>query len=150
MHNKAARVYSCSRRVLALKSRFCPENTFATLSSNPALRDLVVLPCRRIMLHPRNAKRANPCSANRCKTAFRARAGQDATGGGRAGNPGQHSSWLIISDAPRRRHRSQVDPGLIGGAIHEPDNALTSGVVLPKNVRFPVPVEICADRRSSR
>ena len=39
-------------------------------------------------------------------------------------------------------YRSQTDRGLKRGAIHEPDNALASGVVLPKNVRLAVPVKV--------
>ena len=46
------------------------------------------------------------------------------------------------NDAPRCRHRSQTDGGLMRRAIHEPDNALPSRAVLPKNVRFAVPVKI--------
>src|SRR6266568_1596243 len=49
---------------------------------------------------------------------------------------------LIICDAPRCRHHSQTDTGLIRGAIHDPDNAVASRGVLPKNVRLTVPVEV--------
>src|SRR5439155_483067 len=48
----------------------------------------------------------------------------------------------IISDAPRCRHESQTHTGGTRGTIHEPDNALPSRVVLPKNVRLTVAVEI--------
>src|SRR5206468_1795276 len=48
----------------------------------------------------------------------------------------------IISDAPRCRHESQTHTGGTRGAIHEPDNALASRAVLPKNVRLTVAVEI--------
>src|SRR5437667_456293 len=48
----------------------------------------------------------------------------------------------IISDAPRCRHESQTHTGGTRGAVHEPDNALPSRVVLPENVRFTVPVKI--------
>src|SRR5204863_292559 len=49
---------------------------------------------------------------------------------------------LIISDAPRCRHGSQIDSGYKPGAIHEPDNALTRRGVLPKNIRLTIPVEV--------
>src|SRR5262245_4091884 len=53
------------------------------------------------------------------------------------------ASWRsMIPDAPRCRHSSQIDIGLMRGAIHEPDQATASRVVLPKNVRFAVPVEV--------
>src|SRR5215475_1170510 len=50
--------------------------------------------------------------------------------------------YLIISDAPRCTYRCETDKGLKGGAIHEPDYALASNGVLPKNVRLAVPVEV--------
>src|SRR5437667_12323810 len=46
------------------------------------------------------------------------------------------------NDAPRCRHRSQIDGGLMRRAIHEPNNALPSRAVLPENVRFTVPVKV--------
>src|SRR5438876_10776062 len=48
----------------------------------------------------------------------------------------------IISDAPRCRHESQTHSGGTRGAVHEPDNALASRAVLPKNVWLTVRVEI--------
>src|SRR5438876_6010244 len=48
----------------------------------------------------------------------------------------------IISDAPRCPHESQTHSGGTRGAVHEPDNALPSRAVLPKNVCFTVGVEI--------
>src|SRR5947207_9777487 len=56
---------------------------------------------------------------------------------------------LMICDAPGCPNRSQTDNGLNGGAIHEPDNALAIGSVLPQNVRFAVPVEIGPVRRTT-
>ena len=50
--------------------------------------------------------------------------------------------YLIISDAPRCTYRCETDKGLQRGAIHEPDHALASRGVLPKNVRLAVPVEV--------
>src|SRR5215475_13978844 len=50
--------------------------------------------------------------------------------------------YLIISDAPRCTYRCETDKGLQRGAIHEPDHALASNGVLPKNVRLAVPVEV--------
>src|SRR4029077_19291422 len=61
------------------------------------------------------------------------------------------ASWRsMIPDAPRCRHGSQTDRGLMGGSIHEPDNALASGAVLPKNVRFAVPVEVARTSNAPR
>ena len=48
----------------------------------------------------------------------------------------------MISDAPRFIYRCETDKGLKRGAIHEPDYALASRVVLPKNVRLAVLVEV--------
>src|SRR5438876_7644397 len=48
----------------------------------------------------------------------------------------------IISDAPRCPHESQTHSGGTRGAVHEPNNALPSRVVLPENVRFTVPVKV--------
>src|SRR5438477_6461573 len=49
---------------------------------------------------------------------------------------------LIISDAPRCPHRWQTDAACIRGATHDPDTALASSAVLPKNVRLAVPVKV--------
>jgi hypothetical protein len=54
------------------------------------------------------------------------------------------------SDAPPCPYRSQTDRGLKGGAIHEPDNALASRVVLPKDIRLAVPVEVFVCAGNSR
>src|SRR5439155_880459 len=56
----------------------------------------------------------------------------------------------IISDAPRCPHCSQIDGGLMRGAIHEPDNALPSRAVLPKNVRLTVPVKVARTSHAPR
>src|SRR5437667_12093699 len=56
----------------------------------------------------------------------------------------------IISDAPRCPHCSQIDGGLMRGAIHEPDNALPSRAILPKNVRLTVPVKVAGTSDAPR
>src|SRR5438094_10567226 len=57
---------------------------------------------------------------------------------------------LIISDAPRCRHGSQIDSGYKPGAVHEPDKALARRAVLPKNIRLTVPVEITRTSNATR
>ena len=46
-------------------------------------------------------------------------------------------------------YRCETDNGLKPSAIHERDNALASGVVLPKNVRLAVLVEVFVCARNS-
>src|SRR5215831_5649528 len=68
----------------------------------------------------------------------------------RRGESARLSIGLIISNAPRGGYCSQTHTGLKRGAIHDPDNALASSAVLPKNVRFTVPVEIARTRDAPR
>ena len=44
---------------------------------------------------------------------------------------------------------AQTDKGLKRSAIHEPDYALASRVVLPKNVRLAIPVEVFVCARNN-